>query len=90
MPSSVAAMAEIAAASEGELPELALSKMSNVLGDERAKELYQRIMSESGLALRSADELFAFGRELAKLGGFEAAVGAMLQVSAVMRGARGG
>jgi hypothetical protein len=40
-------------------------------------------------AIESADELHAFGEQLVKRGGIESAVGALLGVAAVMRGASG-
>lgn len=69
--------------------ELAYTKMSNVLGESRARDLIARICAKQGLTLATADELMMFARELASMGGFEGAVGAMLGVRAVMSGARG-
>ncbi len=71
----------------GELHELALEKMTRILGRERAHRLMSTILASLEIELRTADELLRFAQELSKLGGFEGAVGAMLSVRAVMRGA---
>ena len=73
---------------DGGVEQLALTKMTNVLGAHRARELHRLLIEDRQGALQTADDLFAFGVELRRFGGFEAAVGAMLQVQAVMRGAR--
>ena len=70
-----------------ELHELALSKMSRVLGEQRAYRLASEILERLGIHLDTADDLHAFATELSKLGGFEGAVGAMLSVRALMNGA---
>lgn len=72
---------------ELELRRLALDKMSAVLGPERAQHLLQRFTSDLGVELRTPQELYAFSQRLSQLGGFEGAVGAMLGVAAVIRGA---
>ncbi len=66
---------------------IALTRMTRVLGADRARSLMTEIVSTLGIRLETADELFAFANELAKLGGFEGAVGAMLSVRALMSGA---
>ncbi len=71
----------------GELHELALGKMTRILGPERAHRLMSNILASLEIELRTADELLRFSEELSKLGGFEGAVGAMLSVRAVMSGA---
>jgi len=63
--------------------------MSRVLGASRAEALMARVLRDSGLELSTPDDLLAFAREMEKLSGFEAAVGAMLGVDAVMFGAKG-
>jgi hypothetical protein len=73
--------------SRSELHELALTKMSRVLGEERARRLASQILAHLCIELRTPDDLHAFAAELQKLGGFEGAVGAMLSVRAVMNGA---
>ncbi len=70
-----------------ELHDLALGKMTRILGHERAHRLMSGILASLGIELRDADELLRFSKELSKLGGFEGAVGAMLSVRAVMSGA---
>lgn len=72
-----------------EFYQLALGKMAKVLGEARARELLTRLCEEANLTLATADELFQLAAALSKLGGFEGAVGALLSVQAVMRGARG-
>lgn len=67
----------------------ALRTMSRVLGASRAQALTALVLRESGLELSTPDDLLAFAREIEKLPGFEAAVGAMLSLDAVMFGAKG-
>lgn len=73
----------------GELRQLALTKMSNVLGAERARMLMERLLRELAIELETPDDLAHFAEALSRQGGFEGAVGAMLGVTAVMRGASG-
>lgn len=75
------------AAVGGGLHRLALDKMSSVLGPDRARRLMERLLAKLGLALDTPQELMRFADELTRMGGFEGAVGAMLGVQAVMRGA---
>ncbi len=70
-----------------DLHNLALEKMSAVLGADRARQLQQRILDELHLELRSPQDLLRFSQALSSVGGFEGAVGAMLGVAAIMRGA---
>ena len=52
--------------------------------------MYSATLAELGIeSIDSPDVLHAFGEHLATLGGIEAAVGAMLGVAAVVRGAAG-
>ncbi len=67
--------------------ELALTKMTRILGERRANRLMGQILASLNIELRGPDELLRFAAELSKLGGFEGAVGAMLSVQAVMNGA---
>ena len=71
----------------GEIHSLALAKMSAVLGPERADRLLRSILHDLGIELRTPQDLFRFSEDLSRHGGFEGAVGAMLGVAAVMRGA---
>lgn len=74
-------------ASSSEVHALALSKMTRVLGAERARQLMCELLGRLGITLETADDLLQFSNELSKLGGFEGAVGAMLSVRALMDGA---
>jgi len=47
----------------------------------------ERILHRLGLELRTPHDLMRFAEEMTALGGFEGAVGAMLGVVAVVRGA---
>lgn len=70
--------------------EVALTKLRNVLGPERAGVVMEQIMERIGLrTLSTADDLYRFGQAGAELGGFTAAVGALLRLHAVMHGASG-
>lgn len=66
---------------------LALTKMTRVLGAERARQLMGVLLGRLGTTLDTADDLLNFSNELSKFGGFEGAVGAMLSVRALMSGA---
>lgn|GEM_PF-995388 len=70
-----------------ELRRFALGKMSNILGPDRARVLLNRLIDELGIALETPQELLQLSERMSQLGGFEAAVGAMLGVAAVLRGA---
>lgn len=80
MPTSVSIAAD-------KFHELALTKMTRILGEQRAHRLMEQILESLGIELQGPDELLRFAAELSKLGGFEGAVGAMLSVQAVMHGA---
>ena len=73
--------------SASDIQTLALKKMAAVLGPERAALLMGRILSERRIELRTPQDLLTFSEALSLQGGFEGAVGAMLGVAAVMRGA---
>ena len=61
-----------------------------VLGPDRGTRVYAETLADMKLEqLSTADELYAFSERLAVLGGIEAAVGALLGVAAVVRGAAG-
>lgn len=67
---------------------IALEKLTRVFGTERAQAIYGAMLAEAGLAdLRSPDDLFAFAAQLSRRGGIEAAVGGLLSVASVLRGA---
>ncbi len=70
--------------------ELARAKLARVLGPERGAKIYAEVLAELGLDdLRTADDLHAFGERLSSRRGFEAAVGSLLSVDAILRGAKG-
>lgn len=70
-----------------ELRRFALMKMSNILGPERARVLLDRLLTELDVKLETPQELLLLSERMSQLGGFETAVGAMLGVAAVLRGA---
>jgi hypothetical protein len=70
-----------------ELQQLAFTKTERVLGRDRARTLVDRLLRENGIELRTADDLLVLSEAMTALGGMEAAVGAMLGVAAVLRGA---
>lgn len=68
--------------------ELARSKLAKVFGPAEAERLMSSTLSTIGLrALNSADDLHLFANELSNKGGFATPVGAMLSLTAVLRGA---
>lgn len=78
------------ASSEGSLSELARAKLVKVLGPERGRRVYEDTLRALSLeAISSPDLLYAFSEHLVAKGGIEAAVGALLGVAAVIRGADG-
>ena len=73
--------------SPGELHAFTLAKMAKVLGDHHARRLLAELLREHDIELRSPADLLRLSEVMSKLPGFEGAVGAMLGVAAVMRGA---
>lgn len=73
---------------DADLVNLALSKMSPVLGKGAANALLHRLLLELRLELQTHDDLYHLGQAMAALSGFEGAVGSMVSLSAVLRGAR--
>jgi hypothetical protein len=70
--------------------ELAQSKLVRVLGPAQAAQVYGETLAAAGLSgIGSADDLYLFAAHLSKRGGFAAAVGGLLSVAAVLRGAAG-
>ncbi len=82
-------MTEVVPETQCKFHQLALTKMTRILGEQRARVLMDQVLTTLGVELANADELLQFANELSKLGGFEGAVGAMLSVQAVMHGAVG-
>lgn len=71
-----------------ELHQLALRKLTNVLGAEHARSLMTRTLGELAMPhIETPHHLLQFADALRGQGGFIAAVGAMLGVAAVLRGA---
>jgi len=79
--------ADVKAAAASEIHQLALAKMSTVLGQDRALKLMERLLRELGIALQTPQDLFLLSERMSRLGGFEGALGAMLGVAAILRGA---
>jgi hypothetical protein len=73
----------------GEFYQLALEKMSRILGERRGAQLLSQLSEEHRIDLSTVDQLYEFGTVLTKLEGIEAAVGALLCSRAVMLGAAG-
>lgn len=72
------------------LGELARDKLVRILGKSQGDRVFDETLSELGIrSIDDADQLYVFGETIAKRGGFEAAVGRLLGVAAVMRGATG-
>jgi hypothetical protein len=72
------------------LGDLARGKLVRILGPEQGERVFAETLVAMQLeSLESADQLYAFSERLVARGGMEAAVGALLGVAAVMRGAAG-
>lgn len=85
-------MSSVGAAAGGgsEVEELALSKLSRVLGAANGRRIFDEVLRQMGVKrLVTPDDLYAFADALTRQGGFEGAVGGLLGVTAVMRGASG-
>lgn len=69
--------------------EVAIAKLSNVLGSAQGEEVYVETLRALVLdTLGSADDLFRFAQLVKERDGFAGAVGALLSVHAVMHGAK--
>ena len=77
------------ATSEGPpLERFAFEKLTRVLGATHGRGVFDETLAAAGLtAIRTPDDLYAFGARLSKRSGFEAAIGSLLTVAAVLRGA---
>lgn len=76
--------------SHEDLAALALSKLTRVLGEGPGRRTYDETMKAAELSdVLTPDDLYRFGDVLSKRGGMEAAVGGLLSVAAIMRGAAG-
>jgi hypothetical protein len=70
------------------LSELALGKLERVLGPTQGKRVYRETLTALGLSdLQTPDDLYRFGQCLARQGAIHGAVGGLLTVAAVLRGA---
>lgn len=75
---------------DGALAQLALEKLTRVLGEARAQRVFEEtIATLPAQKLHDADDLYGFGERLVERGGIEAAVGRLISVAAVVRGASG-
>lgn len=75
---------------ETEFHVVAREKMTRVLGTGLGLRLLSEILARQENDLATADDLHRFATELARRPAFEGAVGGMLQVTALMRGASPG
>ncbi len=68
--------------------DMALEKLTRVFGPEKGRAIYLAALADAELTdLHSADDLFAFAAVLSRRGGMEGAVGGLLSVASVLRGA---
>ncbi len=69
--------------------QLARTKLAKVLGDTEAEYVMGDALKQLNLvSLSSADDLYSFAQNLSRRVGFVATVGALLSLTAVLRGAR--
>lgn len=69
--------------------ELVLTKLKKLLGDEQGKSLHRITLTELDLSrLSSAEDLFTFADALRRHGGFIEAMGAVLRIQAILKGAK--
>jgi hypothetical protein len=69
--------------------QLASTKLAKVVGEVEADSILRDAFKQLGLtSLSSADELYALAQNLSRRVGFVATVGALLSLTAVLRGAR--
>jgi len=70
--------------------DVALAKLTSVLGPEKGRATREELFAELGISsLASPDDLYTFAQRLLARGGFAAAVGGLLSVHAVIHGANG-
>ena len=73
---------------QNEFYELAHGKLTRVFGEVKAEQLLREIVTDGAMPeISTAQDLLAFAEALKRRGGFEATVGAMLGLEAVLRGA---
>ncbi len=69
--------------------QLARTKLAKVVGEAEADSILRDALKQTGLAsLSSADELYTLAQNLSHKQGFVATVGALLSLTAVLRGAK--
>lgn len=74
---------------EEDLSRVALERLARVLGAERAARLFPEVLSEASLSgIQTAQDLYTFGETLARRSGYEAAIGRLISIAAIVRGAR--
>jgi len=79
-----------ATSTETTLDELARAKLAKVLGPERGAASLASALESTGLSsIETPEQLYAVSLALTAMGGITGAVGAMLGVAAIMRGATG-
>jgi hypothetical protein len=67
----------------------AFEKLNGVLGEQKARRTMELALRQAGLqSMTSAADLYSFAQQLAGMDGFVRAIGGMLSLQAVMRGAR--
>lgn len=70
------------------LTDLALEKLTNVLGPDRASAVLRGILAEAGLPhISTPQDLMVFAETLQRRTGVEGAVGSILGFQALLRGA---
>ena len=68
--------------------DLALEKLGRVLGPARGRLVFDEVLAAGDIKeIHTANDLYRFGELLQKRVGFESAVGALLTVAALLRGA---
>lgn len=73
---------------ENELAQIALEKLVRVLGETRGRRVFAEALAGLRLSeLATAQDLYEVGKFVSGKGGMEAAVGGLISVAAVVRGA---
>lgn len=77
-------------APDDDLHGVARVRLVRVLGERRGDLLMAEVLAEIGIErIADADQLYAFAKALVARGSFAGAVGGLLTVHALVRGARG-
>jgi hypothetical protein len=65
-----------------------MQRLTRILGPDAGRQVFARALAKLGIdELKTPDDLYAFAQVVAGFGPIEAAVGGLLGVDAVMRGA---